>query len=210
MRDLSIRGAGNLLGAQQHGFIDSVGFDLYSQMLKEAIEERKGDLVAEQKTATVEMDLEIDAYIPDSYIKDGHLKIEMYKRFRGAQTLEDIEELQKEIIDRFGEYPDEVAYLFQIAEMKVYAILAGVELVKQVKQEVTILLNERVSEEIDVHKLKKICSQYGRTVNPGMEGKKFKMVIQIRGYETAAWLNIVYETIKGLNEAKKGKEETVK
>lgn len=209
MRDLSIRGAGNLLGAQQHGFIDSVGFDLYSQMLKEAIEERKGDLVAEQKAA-VEMDLEIDAYIPDSYIKDGHLKIEMYKRFRGAQTLEDIEELQKEIIDRFGEYPDEVAYLFQIAEMKVYAILAGVELVKQVKQEVTILLNERVSEEIDVHKLAKVCSQFGRAVNPGMDGKKFKMVIQIRGFEPAAWLNIVFETIKGLIEAKKGEEEAVK
>jgi transcription-repair coupling factor (superfamily II helicase) len=105
MRDLSIRGAGNLLGSQQHGFIDSVGFDLYSQMLKEAIEERKSELKTDVRP-TVEIDLEIDAYIPDTYIKDGHQKIEMYKRFRGIVDLEDIEELREEMLDRFGEYPD--------------------------------------------------------------------------------------------------------
>jgi transcription-repair coupling factor (superfamily II helicase) len=209
MRDLTIRGAGNLLGAQQHGFIDSVGFDLYSQMLKEAIEERKGDLTAEKK-ATVEIDLEIDAYIPDTYIKDGHQKIEMYKRFRGAQTLEDIEELQEEMRDRFGEYPDEVSYLFQIAEMKVYALVTGVELVKQSKQEVTIFVNEKASDEIEVKRLANVCSQFGRIVNPGMEGKKFKMVIQIKGIKTAEWLNIAYETIKGLQTAKKGQGNPVK
>ncbi|MQL54182.1 transcription-repair coupling factor, partial [Desulfofundulus thermobenzoicus] len=79
MRDLTIRGAGNLLGAQQHGFIDSVGFDLYSQMLKEAIEERRGDTTAQDKFEP-EIDLQIDAYIPDTYISDGKQKIEMYKQ----------------------------------------------------------------------------------------------------------------------------------
>ncbi|MFP3361607.1 hypothetical protein R0K17_30330, partial [Planococcus sp. SIMBA_143] len=69
MRDLSIRGAGNLLGAEQHGFIDSVGFDLYSQMLKDAIEERKGD-APKEKAFSVEIDLEVDAYIPGTYIND--------------------------------------------------------------------------------------------------------------------------------------------
>ena len=112
MRDLSIRGAGNLLGAQQHGFIDSVGFDLYSQMLKEAIEERRGT-IEEVKRKTVEIDLEIDAYIPDSYISDGQQKIEMYKRFRGITDHEEIEELQEEMIDRFGEYPEEVDVFIQ-------------------------------------------------------------------------------------------------
>jgi transcription-repair coupling factor (superfamily II helicase) len=208
MRDLSIRGAGNLLGAQQHGFIDSVGFDLYSQMLKEAIEERKGDLAVERR-ATVEIDLEIDAYIPDSYIKDGHQKIEMYKRFRGIQALEDIEELQEEMRDRYGEYPDEVAYLFQIAEVKIYAILAGVDQIKQLKQEVTILVDEKASNEIDVKKLSTLCRQFGRNVNPGMEGKRFKMVIQIKEYKTMEWLNIAFETIKGLIQAKKGQENPV-
>ena len=121
-------------------------------MLKEAIEERKGDLNAEKK-ATVEIDLEIDAYIPDTYIKDGHQKIEMYKRFRGLLTLEDIEELQAEMLDRFGEYPEEVDYLFQVAEMKIYALLAGVEIIKQAKQEVSIIVNERASSTIDGQKV---------------------------------------------------------
>jgi transcription-repair coupling factor (superfamily II helicase) len=202
MRDLSIRGAGNLLGAQQHGFIDSVGFDLYSQMLKEAIEERKGDLAAAPKP-TVEIDLEIDAYIPDTYIKDGHQKIEMYKRFRGAQTLEDIEELQAEMLDRFGEYPNEVAYLFQIAEMKVFAIEHGVEQVKQQKQEVTILLNEAVTNTIDGSKLFHLGSKYGRAVTPGMEGKKLKIVIKTKDFEAAVWLNIIFEMVKGIPLARK-------
>ena len=118
MRDLSIRGAGNLLGSQQHGFIDSVGFDLYSQMLKEAIEERRGT-IEEVKRKTVEIDLDIDAYIPDSYISDGQQKIEMYKRFRGITDHEEIQELQDEMIDRFGEYPEELMYLFKMTEIKV-------------------------------------------------------------------------------------------
>ncbi|MDR4950294.1 transcription-repair coupling factor [Neobacillus cucumis] len=202
MRDLSIRGAGNLLGAQQHGFIDSVGFDLYSQMLKEAIEERKGDLTGEVKKS-VEIDLEIDAYIPDTYIKDGHQKIEMYKRFRGAESLEEIEELQSEMIDRFGEYPEEVDYLFQIAEIKVYALLNGVEQIKQVKQEVTILINEQVTNHIDGSKIFHIGSQFGRNVNPGMEGSMLKIMIKTKEYETAQWLHVVREMVKGIPLAKK-------
>lgn len=208
MRDLSIRGAGNLLGAQQHGFIDSVGFDLYSQMLKEAIEERKLDIKPEEKLS-VEIDLEIDAYIPDTYILDGHQKIEMYKRFRGVKTLEDIEELQDEMLDRFGEYPDEVSYLFQVAEMKVYAILSGVELIKQHKHEVTILLNETNSSHIDGQKIFKTSSQFGRIVSLGMDGNKLKMVLHIKGIETAQWLNIAFEMIKGLQAAKKGEKNPV-
>jgi transcription-repair coupling factor (superfamily II helicase) len=208
MRDLSIRGAGNLLGSQQHGFIDSVGFDLYSQMLKEAIEERKGDLGAEVKKS-VEIDLEIDAYIPDTYIKDGHQKIEMYKRFRGADSLEEIEELQAEIIDRFGEYPEEVAFLFQVAEIKVYALLNGVEQIKQAKQEVTILINEQVTQSIDGSKIFHIGSQFGRNVTPGMEGPRLKIMIKTKEYQTQQWLHIVGEMVKGISKAKRAQENPV-
>ncbi|PLR93300.1 transcription-repair coupling factor [Bacillus sp. T33-2] len=202
MRDLSIRGAGNLLGAEQHGFIDSVGFDLYSQMLKEAIEERKAgpEIV---KRPLLEIDLEIDAYIPDSYISDGHQKIEMYKRFRGITLLKDIEELQDEMTDRFGDYPDEVAYLFKIAELKVYAETAGVEAIKQMKQEVNILLSEEASNEIDGQKIFKISSQHRKTVGLGMEGKKLKMVIHTKGLDQSKLLDVAFDMIKGLHDSKR-------
>ena len=79
MRDLSIRGAGNLLGSQQHGFIDSVGFDLYSQLLQEAIEEKQTGIV-KADIPDLEISLPLNAYIPDEYIRDGFQKIQMYKR----------------------------------------------------------------------------------------------------------------------------------
>ncbi|HLO10633.1 MAG TPA: transcription-repair coupling factor [Pseudoneobacillus sp.] len=202
MRDLSIRGAGNLLGAQQHGFIDSVGFDLYSQMLKEAIEERKGGNDQAELTS-VEIDLEVDAYLPDTYISDGHLKIEMYKRFRALLTLEDIEELQDEMIDRFGEYPEEVGYLFQIAEMKVYAIHSGVELIKQSKEEVMILTSEKGTAFIDGETIFKKSNDYPRVIGLGMEGKKFKVTIKTKGIAPTKWLEITYDMLKVMFESKK-------
>src|SRR5699024_9542086 len=103
MRDLSIRGAGNLLGAEQHGFIDSVGFDLYSQMLKEAIDSRKtGKPVEAVQPFSPELNLSVDAYIPETYIEDEKQKIDMYKRFHSFETKEDIEDLKEELTDRFG------------------------------------------------------------------------------------------------------------
>ncbi|QOR66714.1 transcription-repair coupling factor [Cytobacillus suaedae] len=202
MRDLSIRGAGNILGAQQHGFIDSVGFDLYSQMLKDAIEQRKTDIPREVKFS-VEIDVEVDAYIPDTYISDGRQKIDMYKRFRGIDVLEDVEELQEEMIDRFGEYPKEVAYLFKIAEMKVFARKERVEQIKQVKNEVTILLSEEASNKIDGHKLFIIGNQYGRMISLGMEGTKLKIVLHIKGVIVDKWLNVASDMIKALADTKK-------
>jgi transcription-repair coupling factor (superfamily II helicase) len=202
MRDLSIRGAGNLLGAQQHGFIDSVGFDLYSQMLKEAIEERKGGNDFE-KQKSVEIDLEVDAYIPDTYVSDGHQKIEMYKRFRALVNLEDVEELQDEMIDRFGEYPEEVGYLFQIAEMKVYALQSGVEQIKQSKDEVTILTSEKGTATMDGETVFKKSNDYPRMIGLGMEGKKFKMTIKTKGIAPNKWLEIAFEMLKVMYESKK-------
>ncbi|WP_053369050.1 transcription-repair coupling factor [Bacillus sp. FJAT-27245] len=201
MRDLSIRGAGNLLGAQQHGFIDSVGFDLYSQMLKEAIEERRGKQKDEERP-TVEIDLEIDAYIPDSYIRDGHQKIEMYKRFRGIEGIEDLNELEEELKDRFGEYPDEVSYLFNVAEIKIHSLKAGVESIKQLKDTVTILLDEKGSTEIPGDAIVEITYPYGRRAGFGMDGSKFKITLDVRGEGTSRWLHAIYEIARGLDAAR--------
>lgn len=202
MRDLSIRGAGNILGAEQHGFIDSVGFDLYSQMLKEAIEKRKGE-IPEKEEQSIEIDLEIDAYIPDVYIQDGHQKIEMYKRFRGVSTMDDVHEVENELLDRFGEFPDPVAYLLQLTEMKVLGIEAGVELIKQVKQEVTILLTEEASKKTEGQKILQLSMPYGRKIGLGMDGNKFKMVLHTNKMPLREWLNITYEIIEGLHAIRK-------
>ncbi|MBU8710837.1 transcription-repair coupling factor [Bacillus subtilis] len=202
MRDLTIRGAGNLLGAQQHGFIDSVGFDLYSQMLKEAIEERKGDTAKTEQFET-EIDVELDAYIPETYIQDGKQKIDMYKRFRSVATIEEKNELQDEMIDRFGNYPKEVEYLFTVAEMKVYARQERVELIKQDKDAVRLTISEEASAEIDGQKLFELGNKYGRQIGLGMEGKKLKISIQTKGRSADEWLDTVLGMLKGLKDVKK-------
>ncbi|KMK72539.1 transcription-repair coupling factor [Bacillus safensis] len=202
MRDLTIRGAGNLLGAQQHGFIDSVGFDLYSQMLKEAIEERRGDTTAQDKFEP-EIDLQIDAYIPDTYISDGKQKIEMYKQFRAIGSIEERKELQDEMIDRFGEYPQEVADLFTIATMKVYAVQERVELIKMEKGIVRMTLDEQASSEIDGQKLFELGSKYGREIGLGMEGSKLIISVQTKGKKTEEWLEVVLNMLRGLQDVKK-------
>jgi transcription-repair coupling factor (superfamily II helicase) len=202
MRDLSIRGAGNLLGAQQHGFIDSVGFDLYSQMLKEAVEAKRNDLSPEEKRS-VDLDLEIDAYIPDDYIADGHQKIEMYKRFRGISSVEEVDELQDEILDRFGEYPDEVSYLFLISEMKVYATAVGIESMKQLKQDITILFSEQATSNVKLEKVSELIAKNGQMIGLGMEGSKLKLVIHTKGIESRKWFTILFDLVKGLLVAQK-------
>jgi transcription-repair coupling factor (superfamily II helicase) len=200
MRDLTIRGAGNLLGAQQHGFIDSVGFDLYSQMLKEAIEERKGDL-PKKPVSSFEVDIEVDAYIPDTYIKDGHQKIEMYKRFRSLTSLPEIEELREEMLDRFGEYPEEVEYLFLITELKVFAKNTDLEVIKQEQKMVNIYMSPEGTNRIDGSKVFDLCNKHGRAVGLGMEGSKLKISINTARLETSKWFRMAYDIIKNLDTA---------
>ncbi|MCK1235437.1 transcription-repair coupling factor [Streptococcus uberis] len=137
MRDLSIRGAGNILGASQSGFIDSVGFEMYSQLLEDAIAKRQGKSFVRQKGNT-EINLQIDAYLPQNYMSDERQKIEIYKRIREIDDREDYLQLQDELIDRFGEYPDQVAYLLEIGLLKSYMDQAFVELVERKDKIITI------------------------------------------------------------------------
>ncbi|HGP8397073.1 TPA: transcription-repair coupling factor [Streptococcus pneumoniae] len=139
MRDLSIRGAGNLLGKSQSGFIDSVGFELYSQLLEEAIAKRNGNANANTRTkGNAELILQIDAYLPDTYISDQRYKIEIYKKIRQIDNRVNYEELQEELIDRFGEYPDVVAYLLEIGLVKSYLDKVFVQRVERKDNKITI------------------------------------------------------------------------
>lgn len=147
MRDLSIRGAGNLLGKQQSGFIDSVGYDLYTQMLKEAIDIRRGK---KSKTASYqdefEWQVDIDAYIPSDYIEDGRQKIGVYKSIQQIDSQEAYRELQDQLIDRFGEFPDEVSDLLDIALIKHYSIQSGIVSITRERQDLLISFSKAASQ----------------------------------------------------------------
>ncbi len=151
MRDLAIRGAGNLLGQQQHGFIDSVGFDLYSQMLEEAVARKQGK--DDSKKITVEIDLDVNAYIPNSYVSDERQKIELYKRIRGLSGEEEYEELQDDFIDRFGDYPQEVDDLLAVGLIKYYSEASQIEEIKQNNSSISVHFSEYGTKEL---KLKEV------------------------------------------------------
>jgi transcription-repair coupling factor (superfamily II helicase) len=135
MRDLSIRGAGNLLGSEQHGFIASVGFDLYSQMLAEEIAKRKHEITGEQpefqKPWSTALDIQLDAYIPGDYIYDSVQKIEIYKKVAAIKSLEEAAELHDELVDRFGDLPEAVHHLLTVARLKVYGSMYAIETISQ-------------------------------------------------------------------------------
>ncbi|MBU8908433.1 transcription-repair coupling factor [Desertibacillus haloalkaliphilus] len=209
MRDLSIRGAGNLLGAQQHGYIESVGFDLYSQMLKEAIEERKGDKPT-TPSFNVEVDIDVDAYIPETYIGDAKQKIEMYKRFKALGDQTDITELQDELIDRFGQYPDEVAYLFSISKIKMYAKQEQVESISESKDQCSLLLTEDASSEVDGAKLFELINQFGRDVGLGTSGDKIIINVKTKKMTAKQTLELLETLLSQLHTAKKSKDDTAK
>ncbi len=116
MRDLEIRGAGNLLGAEQHGHMEAVGYDLYCKMLNEAVKEAKGIKVEESFDTSI--DINIDAYIPMGYIPNEFQKLDIYKRIAGIETEEETEEMLEELIDRFGDPPKSVENLLYIAKIK--------------------------------------------------------------------------------------------
>lgn len=136
MRDLEIRGAGNMLGEAQHGHMEAVGYDLYCKMLSEAVKEEKGEEVVTYFETTV--DLSMDAYIPAGYIEDEGLKLDMYRRISLILNEEDEENIYDELVDRFGDLPKSVQNLLFIARLKALAHRAYVTEIKQKEQEVVI------------------------------------------------------------------------
>ncbi|WP_341321985.1 transcription-repair coupling factor [Solibacillus sp. FSL H8-0523] len=202
MRDLSIRGAGNLLGAQQHGFIDSVGFDLYSQMLEEAVEERRTGVKKEDKQE-IEVIMHIDAYIPDAYIPDGYQKIQMYKRIKAMERLEDYHEIIDEMQDRFGDLPVETERLMRVARMKVWAAQAGVVSIKEKQQIVSITLSEEGTQQVNGAQIVEESMSYGRAVGFGMEG--IQLVITVDYHKCGSHLpfDVVEKMMEVIAGAKK-------
>lgn len=141
MRDLEIRGAGNILGPQQHGHMAVIGYDLYVKMLNDAIRKVKGEIVEEE--IDVEIDLPVNAYIPDSYIEDEIIKIEMYKKIASIENEEDLNDIKDELEDRFSDIPKSVNALMSIAYMKTLCKKLGIEKVRMAKDEIILLPQTR-------------------------------------------------------------------
>ena len=140
MRDLELRGAGNLLGAEQHGHMNAVGYDLYCKMLSEAVKEAKGIHTMEDFETTI--DLNMDAFIPDSYISNEYQKLDIYKRIAGIETQQDYDDMLEELLDRFGEMPKAVMNLLSIARLKALAHRCYVTEIKQIGRDMKITLYE--------------------------------------------------------------------
>ena len=200
MRDLSIRGAGNILGKQQHGFIDSVGYDLYSAMLNEAVAKKQGKKKAAQADAEVE--LGVEAYLPDSYINDQRQKIELYKTIRQAQDDDELLEIQGDLIDRFGDYPTAVGNLLLISKLKQHADTALISQVKRQRDNIMITFTPAGSHLIKAPTIIKLLAQTKFKATLGEQDHQLtvRLVIQPK-MTTADWLNQLFKLVTGLSNA---------
>ena len=156
MRDLEIRGTGNLLGAAQSGHMEAVGYDLYCKMLNEAIEVLKGHKPKDDFETKI--DLNIDAYVPPSYIKNEALKMDIYKRIAGIENNEEYEDMQDELIDRFGDIPTQVENLLQVALLKAAAHKAYVTEVSGNKDRIKLAMWSDAK--IDVERIPILVREY--------------------------------------------------
>lgn len=191
MRDLAIRGAGNLLGAEQHGHIASVGFELYTQMLKEAIAEQQGETKEEARPDPV-IELNTDAYIPAETIQDEKQKIEIYKKIRAVRTLEEAQDLEEEIEDRFGDLPQPVRNLLRLARFRAYAIHYGIEEIKQEGLEIHLRFHPDQNQVVDGQRLFRIAQNFPGRIRLS-SGERIGVTFRLKGVPAGKGLEMVEE-----------------
>jgi transcription-repair coupling factor (superfamily II helicase) len=136
MRDLEIRGAGNLLGPEQHGHLAAVGFDLYSRLLDEAVRELRGQMVEEAPDATI--DLGVDAYLPGEFVADEGQRLAFYRKLAGARTVDEADGVAEELADRYGAMPEPAQHLIEIVRLRTLARAAGVGAIIRERERIII------------------------------------------------------------------------
>jgi transcription-repair coupling factor (superfamily II helicase) len=210
MRDLSIRGAGNLLGAEQHGFIASVGFDMYSQMLANEIAARKlemnGDYKAPEADWSTTIDIQLDAYLPSEYIYDSMQKIEIYKKVANLRSEEEAAELHEELVDRFGDLPQAVHNLLAVARLKIYGARYRIETITQKGEDYMIKVHPDQNGRLDGQKLFTLSHGFeGRiTLNAGQQ---IVITVRCKSLTPEQAIAIVERFLLQYEDALKNKEE---
>ena len=155
MRDLEIRGAGSLVGEIQHGHMEQVGYDTYCKLLDEVIRELQGNKIEEEED--IQIDLKISSYIPDEFIENSSQKIEVYQNIALCRTKEDIRNVIDEIIDRFGNMPDELENLIEIARIKQLCMQKGINKIVQKREKIVFYLN---TEKFNMENIGEIINKY--------------------------------------------------
>ena len=170
MRDLQIRGAGNLLGHSQHGHMEAVGYDLYMKMLNQAIAAARGEPVQRDKSECL-VDLRVDAYIPERYIPDGPGRIEAYRRIAAIQNPTDAADVLDELIDRYGDPPASVSDLVNVSLVRILAASVGVYEVTQKKDLLTLSL-----EKLELPMIRGLLTAFDGRVTAGAGAKPYLSV----------------------------------
>lgn len=203
MRDLSIRGAGNLLGAEQHGFIASVGFDLYSQMLAEEIQKRKVSMLGEQAPQSrdwnTSIDLGIDAYLPSDYIYDSIQKIEIYKKVAAVTTFDEAAELEDELLDRFGDLPLAVQNLLAVSRLKVYGRMYGIDSMAQKGDDIVLHFYEGQETSVNTTQLAQIGNLFERRVQ-FEQGPNMSIRLKGKGLSDQQLLELLEKFLEAVKE----------
>ena len=187
MRDLQIRGAGNLLGQSQHGHMEAVGYDMYVKLLNQAIAAEKGEAPKADKSDCL-IDITVDAYIPETYIGDAAARIEAYKRIAAIETKDDASDVLDEFIDRYGDVPKSVTGLIDISLVRVLAAQLGVYEITQ-KNDTLILYSDR----LDLATVKPLMTDLGRRLLVNASGKPYLSVRILQGEKPLDVMNLVFD-----------------
>lgn len=207
MRDLAIRGAGDMLGAKQYGFIDTVGLDLYTQLLSEAVvHAREGSdfEVASFELPKLEFDFptKVDAYIPDYYISDESTKIEIYQKIKDVTNDEKYNDIIDELIDRFGDFPDDVKYLIDLTFLK-NITEPYIEKTKSTKNTIEFILKEEITQDIDGQKLFEAVHKIGSMIRLSYKDNRINIIFDLPVVKRVQWFEYALDLFKDFERFKK-------
>ncbi|NTW70754.1 MAG: transcription-repair coupling factor [Eubacteriaceae bacterium] len=194
MRDLEIRGAGNILGSQQHGHLMSVGYDMFTRLLEEAVKGLMGEEVKEKVSTSIE--IKADAYVPPAYISSEKQKYDLYRKISGIDSETEIHEIQEELIDRYGDVPYSLINLMNIAFIKNTASEIGIFSIKEMKDALKIIFDK--NNYLSVHEIKELIKTNGIKFNPGDENMSLSIKNLGDGKKNIAALKSLMVKIKSL------------